>query len=128
MTAKTSKRFSTVAFTAPSAEQPSTPSTPSRPDVTPPEPVQTPQRPDVQTTQHTQTSRRPNTTSDQDKRIAFTWRLTPDQANQLDELVLGLRRDLGRGRLDRATVLQTLVDLATENDTIRKATRKRLDT
>jgi hypothetical protein len=42
-------------------------------------------------------------------RTAFPWRLTLDEADTLDALELRLRRQLGRGRLDKAVVLLTLV-------------------
>ncbi|MGH3259648.1 MAG: hypothetical protein ACRDOU_30330 [Streptosporangiaceae bacterium] len=48
-------------------------------------------------------------------RTAFTWRLTADQALTLDEMMLRLKRDLGRAKLDRAEMLAALVGLAADN-------------
>ncbi len=102
--AKPSKRFSTVGFTAPTAEE----GAPGSHEVT------TPVRHAVQT-------------SSKGDRIAFTWRLTPEQADQLDTLVLNLRRQLGRGRLDRAAMLQAMVELVSEREDIQTDLVKRLD-
>jgi hypothetical protein len=55
-------------------------------------------------------------------RIAFTWRLTPDEANRIDGLVLRMRTDLGVARLDRATVLAALCRLADSNPAVYGAT------
>ncbi len=54
-------------------------------------------------------------------RISYTWRITVDQADQMDDLVRATRRRLGLRRLDRATVLQALVDAATENPEVQAA-------
>jgi hypothetical protein len=90
------KRFAPAAGgTAPNAD-----------DVVP----KTPRRPDVKT----------STTKDAE-RVAFTWRLTPDQVIEHDDLILRLRRELGRARLDKATVLDTLMTLAAENQAIHGA-------
>jgi hypothetical protein len=51
-------------------------------------------------------------------RTAFTWRLTADQALTLDDLTLQLKRQLGRGRLDRAELLAALTDLAHDNSAV----------
>jgi hypothetical protein len=118
------KRFSTAPITAPTAGE-AIPN--SR---TAPAGVQAPRSPEVQA------PRRPGVTTatpvsesvEVAARIAFTWRLTPGQADQLDSLVLRLRRQLGRGRLDKASVLLALVELADENDEIRAAILGRLKT
>jgi hypothetical protein len=78
----------------PAAGQPSDVTAPGRPDVTTPAPAGKPGR------------------------IAFTWRLTPDEANRLDALVLRIRGDLGLARLDRATVLTALCHLAEDNPAV----------
>ena len=62
------------------------------------------------------------------RRSAFTWRLTPEQANELDELVLRMRRELGLGRLDRAEVLLALVQAAGANRAVYADVLKRLET
>ena len=49
---------------------------------------------------------------DSGRRTAFTWRLTAAQALALDDLMLRLKRELGRPKLDRAEMLAALVDLA----------------
>lgn len=59
-------------------------------------------------------------------RSAFTWRLTVDQANRLDELALRLRKSLGRAQLDRASMLWALVWLAEENPLFVRAIADRL--
>lgn len=69
-----------------------------------------------------QASRRPGAqtppTEAKPERIAFTWRLTPDEANRIDALVLRMRSDLGVARLDRATVLAALCQLAAANPAV----------
>ena len=70
--------------------------------------VPPPRRPDVQASG---AAARPG-------RIAFTWRLTPDEANQVDALVLRMRSDLGLARLDRATMLAALCRLAASNPAV----------
>lgn len=77
--------------------------------------LQTPRRPETKTSKRAETGR-----------TAFTWRLTPDQALEHDELILRLRRELGRARLDKATVLDALMKLATENQAIHGALLARL--
>lgn len=89
--------FSTLAApTAPSADDARAPAVP------------TPRRPDVQTPP----------TAAEPGRIAFTWRLTPDEANRIDTLVLRMRSDLGVARLNRATVLAALCHLADSNPAV----------
>ena len=78
--------------------------------------VQTPGRPDVQASQSVT---KPG-------RIAFTWRLTPDEANRVDALVLRMRSDLGVAKLDRATVLAVLCHLAAEDPAVYGATLSQL--
>ena len=51
-------------------------------------------------------------------RMAFTWRLTADQALMMDEMTLRLKRQLGRAKLDKAEMLAVLVALAEENPAI----------
>lgn len=92
MTAR--KRFSTAAPTPPNADE-------SVPD------VQTPRRPALQTSAPRAGGR-----------SAFTWRLTPEEANRIDGLVLRLRTELGRARLDRATMLTALVEIADESPAV----------
>ena len=81
-----------------------TPTAPSADDNNPPPP---PERPDVRTSEGIKPAR-----------IAFTWRLTPDEANRLDALVLRMRSELGVARLDRATVLSVLCHLADSNQAV----------
>jgi hypothetical protein len=71
--------------------------------------VQTPRRQDVKT---------PAAAAGKPARIAFTWRLTPDEANRIDALVLRMRSDLGLARLDRATLLAALCQLADANPAV----------
>lgn len=70
--------------------------------------VPAPRRPDVQASGE---AARPS-------RIAFTWRLTADEANRIDALVLRMRSDLALARLDRATVLAALCHLADSNPAV----------
>jgi predicted small metal-binding protein len=51
--------------------------------------------------------------------IAYTWRITPDQADILDDLVRHVRKQLGLRKLDRPPVLDGLVTIATTNDEVR---------
>ena len=53
--------------------------------------------------------------------VAFTLRMTPSDAADLDEWVLSLRRDLGRTRLDKSEVLRALLTLARDRPDLRKA-------
>ena len=48
-------------------------------------------------------------------RTAYTWRLTADQALAMDDLMLRLKRELGRRKLDKAEMLAALVGLAAGN-------------
>lgn len=60
------------------------------------------------------------------KRSAFTWRLAPEEAIRLDELILRLRSELGIARLDRATMLAALTALAAESPAVFGALAARL--
>jgi hypothetical protein len=51
-------------------------------------------------------------------RTAFTWRLTAGQALLMDDMMLRLKRQLGRPKLDRAEMLAALVALADENPAV----------
>lgn len=102
----TRRTFKTIAPTSPNAD-----------DALPaPAPAQTSRRPDVQTP--AQAKKPP--------RSAFTWRLTAEEANRLDGLVLRLRAELGVARLDRATMLTALTELADENPAVFGALLARL--
>lgn len=57
----------------------------------------------------------PSPTRPAGDRTAFTWRLTADQALALDDMMLRLKRQLGRPKLDRAEMLAALVALAADN-------------
>ncbi|MGI5493946.1 hypothetical protein [Microtetraspora malaysiensis] len=96
------KRFVTAAATAPNADD-------TIPD------VKTSRRKAVKTSVESEPTR-----------TAFTWRLTPDQVIEHDELILQLRRELGRAKLDKATVLDTLIKLAAENRAVYGALVARL--
>lgn len=110
------KRFSPVAMTAPTAGETL--------DGTP-VPVQAVET--VVTTPNVARRHEVTKPISKGERIAFTWRLTPEQADQLDTLVLDLRRQLGRGRLGRAEMLQAMVDLVSERPDIQTDLVKRLD-
>lgn len=67
------------------------------------------------------TSGRPDVTTSTPpprEKIAFTWRLTPDEHDRLDDMVRDVRRQAGLRRLDRATLLQALVDLTHDNPAV----------
>lgn len=81
-------------------------------------PVETPGSPDAPAAK---TSRSPDVKTSDTKPLAYTWRITPDQADTMDDLVRHVRRQLGVRRLDRATVLDGLVTIATEKDEVRAA-------
>jgi hypothetical protein len=51
-------------------------------------------------------------------RTAFTWRLTAEQGITIDTMVLRLKRELGRAKLDRAEMLAALVGLADSNPAV----------
>ena len=122
MATKSQKRFSLVPITAPTAGEQGALLAVSVGSTKTKTPAQKASKGEVKT------SRRQGVkTSNQDRRIAFTWRLKLEEADKLEDLLLELRRQLGRPRLDRATLLQTLVDLAVENKTVRTQVVKRLD-
>ena len=54
----------------------------------------------------------------QERRTAFTWRLTAEQGITLDTMMLRLKRELGRPKLDRAEMLAALVGLADDNPAV----------
>jgi hypothetical protein len=71
------------------------------------------------------TSRRQDAkTSEQ--RLAYTWRLTRDQADQLDRATLAVRDAAGRIRLDRAEMLAALLDQLDEDPAYAKKIARRL--
>lgn len=113
------KRFSTAPVTAPTAGEaiPTARVSSIRPDVA------APRRPDVQTPAAPETPAEPSGSA---ARIAYTWRLTLDEADQLGGLVRRLRRQLGRGRLDKAAVLLALVGLADEDADVEATVLERL--
>jgi hypothetical protein len=82
--------------------------------------VATPRRHDTQTLRRTdaRTPGRPDVQTSEAGRIAFTWRLTPDEANAIDALVLKMRGDLGLARLNRAAMLSALCRLAADNPSV----------
>lgn len=60
-----------------------------------------------------------------ERRTAFTWRLTEQQATGLDKMVLQLRIDLGY-RLDRATALAGMYEITAGNPAIYAVLREHL--
>jgi hypothetical protein len=95
MSGQPKKRFSVATGMPPSAEDTPGVMTPGRQDVTTSRPAASPAG-----------------------RIAFTWRLTPAQAFTLDDMTLRLKRQLGRGKLDRSELLAALVGLADDNPAV----------
>jgi hypothetical protein len=81
----------------------------------------TPNADDVQTSGRTDV-----TASGKPQRSAYTWRLTPEEANRLDGLVIRLRSELGIARMDRATMLSALTALAAESPAVFGALAARL--
>jgi hypothetical protein len=53
--------------------------------------------------------------------VAFTVRFDPAEAIEIDDWVMGLRRELGRGRLDKSEVVRALLTIARENQTIQRS-------
>lgn len=49
-----------------------------------------------------------------DKRLAYTWRITREQNDQLDRLAIAVRDEAGRLKLDRSELLAVLLDYAAE--------------
>ncbi len=90
------KRFAVASGLPPSADETAGVTTPGRQDVT---------------AQHSQARR-------QERRTAFTWRLTAEQGLTLDTMMLRLKRELGRPKLDRAEMLAALVGLAADNPAV----------
>lgn len=60
-----------------------------------------------------------------DRRSAFTWRLTPDQERRFATLGIDLRSEVGR-HISRGDVLDALVQLATDDATVRRLLIARL--
>ena len=52
------------------------------------------------------------------RRTAFTWRLTTSQGMRLDMMMLRLKGELRRPKLDKAEMLAALVGLADENPAV----------
>lgn len=95
------KRFQTINPTLPNADDQDKPK----------EKIKTSRRPDVQTSKAPVPPPGKGTS-------AFTWRMTPETLLQVDGLILRLRAESGRARLDKVTVMQALVDLADESPAI----------
>jgi hypothetical protein len=102
------RMFDTVAHTQPTADE-----------AIPGADVQTSRRPEAKTSGRLDV--------EQTERVAFTWRMSPEEADRLDVLVLELRRQLGGLRLTKAQVLQAMVDLVETEPAIRRALLVRLD-
>jgi hypothetical protein len=90
------KRFAVASGLPPSADEASGVVTPGRQDVTAP----------------------PGVARRQERRTAFTWRLTAEQGITLDTMMLRLKRELGRPKLDRSEMLAALVGLADDNPAV----------
>lgn len=59
-------------------------------------------------------------------KVAFTWRISLDQADMLDEWARDFRRKLGRGRLDRSELLAAIVDEVSGRQDVLDAVASRL--
>lgn len=174
----TKKRFSPVAFTAPTAEEPIPAAvTPLRPDAEPfkahdvvtPQPreaehdgrhdvvklqsqsvktsqaqgvmnsvaseVATPERLETMAARlrdaeasdiHKLLTSRGREVKKKEDRVAFTWRISLDQADLLDGWAMDFRRKLGRGRLDRSELLAAIVDEVSGRPDVLEAVASRL--
>jgi hypothetical protein len=100
------KRFSVASGLPPSADDTAAVTTPGRRDVATPA-----------------AGARPA-----ERRTAFTWRLTAEQGIALDTMMLRLKRELGRPKLDRAEMLAALVGLAGDNPAVFGALVARMQT
>ena len=60
--------------------------------------------------------------------MAYTLRLSSDEAFDLDELVLDLRRASRRRRLDKSTMIKALLSLTDTNPDVRAALIEHLRT
>ena len=76
-----------------------------------------------------QASRRPDvqTPPSSHQRIAYTWRITPAQSDQLDRVTAAVRDAAGLARLDRAQMLAAFLDQAEANPDIASDLAQRLD-
>lgn len=165
----TKKRFSPVAFTAPTADEPIPVTTPTRPD---PEPFKAPEaivpnpretekanNRDVTVAQASDSegplaiatvgpelldpvkpvlseaeasiiqkllTTRGREVKKKEEKVAFTWRISLDQADLLDRWAMDLRRKLGRGRLDRSELLAAIVDEVSDRPDVLDAVEARL--
>ena len=59
-------------------------------------------------------------------RTAYTWRRTADQVMTMDELMIKLKRELRRPKLDSAEVLSALVEMAADSPPVFGALVSRL--
>jgi hypothetical protein len=84
--------------------------------------AKTPRRRDVTTSR-----RRDAEASEPPQRLAYTWRLTRDQADQLDRATAAVRDAAGRIRLDRAEMLTALLDQLDEDPSYAKKVARRLN-
>lgn len=112
--AQRTRRFDPVGTLSPSAG--------TAPAAAPPEPAEpTPRRRDVKTP-----GRQDATASE--PRVAYTWRLTRDQYDQLDQFNAAVRDEADRIRLDRAEMLTALLDQLADDPAYAKKVARRLDT
>lgn len=95
---------------------------------TTPIPESAPESPKTPSTRSSsKTSRRHDVkTSKPSQRLAYTWRLTRDQADQLDRLTLAVRDAAGRVRLDRAEMLAALLDQLDDDSAYARKIARRL--
>jgi hypothetical protein len=70
---------------------------------------------DVTTSRRQEVARTAAKSGGSQGRTAYTWRLTVDQAVTMDDLMVRLKRELRRGKIDRSEILAMLVDLAAGN-------------
>lgn len=54
-------------------------------------------------------------------RVNWSIRLVGDEADQWDDLLIGLRKETGRRTLSKADIMRALVDLAADESQVRAA-------
>lgn len=60
--------------------------------------------------------------------MAWTVRYDPDESLAIDTWLLGIRRELGRARLDKSEVIRALVKAARDRPEVREALLDELST
>jgi hypothetical protein len=69
---------------------------------------------------------RPREVKKKEEKVAFTWRISLDQADLLDQWAMDFRRKIGVGRLDRSVLLAAIVDEVSGRPDVLDAVASRL--